>query len=225
MQNRLIYLASHNKLFDKIILNKRFEIIKIINDCIRKYKLTNALDIGTTKDNKNKSSNIIIKNLKNINSFKSISNQKITSNFFVKKKKISITKNLSNIIIKEFSSDLVISSATIEHVGGIKNQRKMIENVIKLSKKMFILTTPNRNHPIEFHTKIPFIHWLPNRIYRNLLKLIGLRFYSNEKNLNLLSEKDLVKLMKNYNIDYKILYVKFLYFKSNLILIGTKTKF
>ena len=225
MQNRLIYLASHNKLFDKIILNKRFEIIKIINDHIRKYKLTNVLDIGTTKDNKNKSSNIIIKNLKNINSFKSISNQKITSNLFVKKKKISITKNLSNIIIKEFSSDLVISSATIEHVGSIKNQRKMIENVIKLSKKMFILTTPNRNHPIEFHTKIPFIHWLPKRIYRNLLKLIGLRFYSNEKNLNLLSEKDLVKLMKNYNIDYKILYVKFLYFKSNLILIGTKTKF
>ena len=33
------------------------------------------------------------------------------------------------------SSDLVISSATIEHVGSYENQIKMLKNIIKLTNK------------------------------------------------------------------------------------------
>ena len=35
-----------------------------------------------------------------------------------------------------FSSDIIISNATIEHVGKTANQIKMISNIIKLSKKI-----------------------------------------------------------------------------------------
>ena len=35
----------------------------------------------------------------------------------------------------------------------------MLENDIKLTKKIFVITTPNKFYPIELHTKIPLIHW------------------------------------------------------------------
>ena len=66
----------------------------------------------------------------------------------------SITEDLGDKELKSFRSDLVISSAVIEHVGSFDNQRKMIQNMIRLSKKYIVLTTPNKFHPIEFHTKL-----------------------------------------------------------------------
>ena len=42
--------------------------------------------------------------------------------------------------IKKLSVDLVISTATIQHVGSNENQERMIKNIIGLSKKYFIIT-------------------------------------------------------------------------------------
>ena len=222
-QNRnLIYAEKHNKFFDKIVLKKRLEIVKIINNEIEKEIIHDVLDIGTTSDKDNESSNIIVKSIKNIKNFKCISDQYVESDFFHKKLRKSITGELSEKEVEEFSSDLVISNATIEHVGGFLNQRKMLENIIKLSKKKFIITTPNRFHPLEFHTKIPLIHWFPKSIHRKILRIVGLSFYAKEENLNLLSENELIKILIGQKIVYSIKYIKLLFFKSNLIIIGEK---
>ena len=182
--SNLIYLFGHNSFFDRIIKNKRFEILKVIKDELRNYEIYDALDIGTTEDDGNESSNIIIKNLKNIKIFKSISDQKINSSFFSNSLMKSITSDFNNDEVKILKSDLVISSAVIEHVGSTENQLKMIKNIIKLTKKTFIITTPNRNYPIDFHTKIPFIHWLPKNLHRQILKLIGLKFFFLKKKIS-----------------------------------------
>ena len=122
----------------------------------------------------------------------------------------------------EFSSDIVISSATIEHVGSALNQKKMIENIIKLTKKVFVITTPNRFYPIELHTKIPLIHWLPKSIYRKILKFLGLSFHAKEENLNLLSVNELKKMLDDQKIIYEVKFIKLLFFKSNIIIVGKK---
>jgi len=220
--NSLIYVINHYNFFDKIILKKRLEISNIINNKIKDLQIHDALDIGTTSDDKNASSNIIIKNIKNIDNFKCISDQIINSNFFNKKLKKSITEEFSENELYEFSSDLVISNATIEHVGGELKQKKMLENIIKLTKKIFIITTPNRFYPIELHTKIPLLHWFPKPIYRKMLKIIGLPFYANEENLNLLSADELKKMLNNQKITYEIKFLKLFFFKSNIIIIGKK---
>ena len=98
----------------------------------------------------------------------------------------------------------------------------MLDNIIKLSKKVFVISTPNRNYPIDFHTKIPLIHWLPKKFHRKILKIIGLYFYSEEENLNLLSKEDLIFFMKKYDLDYKIYNIKLFCISSNLVLIGIK---
>ena len=116
------------------------------------------------------------------------------------------------------SSDLIISTATIEHVGNEENQFKMIKNMTELSKNYVVLTTPNRFHPIEFHTKIPFIHFLPKKIHRFILNLFGFKSLSLEENLNLLSKNDILKILGNLkNFDFEIIEISFLGFVSNFV--------
>lgn len=218
-----IYLTKHYSFFERILLKKRVEILSVLKKYLENKEIIDVLDIGSTEDENNKSSNYLIKNLGNYKLYKSISDQTIKSKFFSKTLKKSITEDLNKNEIDDFKSDLVISNATIEHVGSLENQIKMCSNIINLSKKYFIIVTPNRFHPLEFHTKIPFIHWLPKKIHRKILKLIGLKFFSEEQNLNLLSEYEFKLIMKKLNQEnFDIQNINFLFFKSNLILIGKK---
>ena len=222
MKNNVIYSHNHFKFFENIILKKRYEIIEIIKEQINLNKINNVLDVGTTSDEQNTSSNLIVKSLTNVSEFHSISDQKITSSFFKKTLQKSIAENFSEEEIKKLRSDLVVSSATIEHVGNNNNQKMMLSNMIKLSKNIIIITTPNRFHPVDFHTKIPFIHWLPKTIHRKILKFLNLSFYSKEENLNLLSRSDFIQLAKDEKITYEFKYIRLLGFISNIIFIGKK---
>jgi len=216
-----IYATNHYTFIDKIAIKKRQEMCEIINKALSDSIIQDALDIGTTNDLDNKSSNYVIKNLKNIKIYKSISDQAISDNFFLKSLKKSITEKFSYDEIQSMKSDVVISNATIEHVGSFEQQKKMIENILLLTKKYFIITTPNRYHPFDFHTKLPILHWFPKKIHRKLLKLLRLEFFSKEENLNLLSKKDLTTLLASVGVNnFKIYDISFLGFKSNLIVIG-----
>lgn len=218
-----IYLKNHNSFFEKILVKKRKEILSQLKDFLKSKEIEDILDVGTTEDDHNSSSNYLIKNLGNFKNYKSISDQQISTILFSKTLKKSITDNFSKNEIENFQSDLVISNATIEHVGNFDDQIQMCKNIINLSKKYFVITTPNRFHPIEFHTKIPLIHWLPKKLHRRILKLMGLNFFAEEKNLNLLSEFDLKFIMKKLcQENYEIRSINFFFIKSNLILIGKK---
>ena len=107
-------------------------------------------------------------------------------------------------------------------VGSIAIVLKMINNMIKLSKKYLVITTPNRLYPIDFHTKIPLIHWFPKNLHRFLLKIFGLNFLSKEENLNLLSKNELKKILGNFSnlVDFKIENLTLFGCVSNFIVIG-----
>lgn len=219
----VVYLHKPGHLVNHIILKKRKEMVKMINEYFSNISLNDALDIGTTNDMEYEHSNYLIKNLKNIKVFKSISDQKIISPFFFKSLTKSIIDDFTDNEVDQYKSDLVLSSATIEHVGKFTNQLKMISNIIRLTKKNFVIITPNRFHPIDFHTQIPFIHWFPKNIHRMILSLIGLKFYSKEENLNLLSSADLIDLLNNFpDIEYEIRYIHLIGFKSNCLVFGKK---
>jgi hypothetical protein len=218
-----IYSKFHNKFFDLILIKKRIEMNSLIIKEIENDLIYDAMDVGTTSDCNNPSSNYLIKNLSKNFFFKSLSNQKIIDPFFSLNIHKSITSNFNNEEIKRYNSDLVISNATIEHVGNFDQQLKMIQNIIDLTKKKFFIITPNRYHPIEFHTKLPLIHWLPKNFHRKLLKYLRFDHYSLEENLNLLSKNDIHQIMKKIKFEkYKILQIKFLGFYSNFIVIGDK---
>lgn len=219
-----IYVTNHFKFIDNLIIKKRLEIVDLIKGVLKKITIKNILDVGTTRDKAYSSSNIIIKRLNIKCEYRSLSNQIILDNFFNLKINKSITGKFSQKEVDSYSSDVVISNATIEHVGNRTKQKKMIENIAKLTKKIFIISTPNKNFPLEFHTKIPIIHLFPERIYTFILRKIGLGFFANTNNLNLLSYKDLKTLgssiKKNYYI--KFFFINLFFIKSNIVMIGIK---
>jgi SAM-dependent methyltransferase len=59
------------------------------------------------------------------------------------------------------SFDIVFSNAVIEHVGGEEEQRRFVAESLRVGRRAFI-TTPNRWFPIEVHTRLPLVHWLPD---------------------------------------------------------------
>jgi hypothetical protein len=91
------------------------------------------------------------------------------------------------------SFDLVVSFATIEHVGSRDRQRGFVSELCRLGSAISI-ATPNRWYPIEFHTVLPFAHWLPPSWFRTICRWLGKEFLAREENLNLLTERETVCL-------------------------------
>jgi hypothetical protein len=92
------------------------------------------------------------------------------------------------------SFDIVHSSAVIEHVGSNSNQLSLIRELHRVARRAVFLTTPNRWFPVEVHTSVPLLHWLPSSAYRYILSHTRLRFFADEANLNLLSAAELLDL-------------------------------
>ena len=215
------------KIIDNIIESKRNEMFELFKNKLSKISVNSFLDIGTTEESRLKSSNFLVKKFDQIKIKKSISDQDIDKKNFNHILKKSITSNFENRELALFKSDLVISSATIEHVGSFENQKKMIENIIGLTNKIFFITTPYRFYPIDFHTKIPIIHMLPKKIHRSILNILKLDDFAKEENLNLLDITDIKELLKSINsrnFKIKILNVKLFGIISNLIIYGKKIK-
>ena len=216
-----LYIQFETSFFDKIINKKRIEMIDLIKKNIKISQIKDLLDIGTTEDSSAGSSNIFCKMLDKIKIHKSVSNQKIRNKRFKSCIKKSITSKFSKETINIFKSDLVVSSATIEHVGSLKNQITKVSNMISLSKEYIVISTPNRFYPIELHTKIPLLHWLPKTFFRKILLFLNMKYFADEKNMNLLSKSDLKKILNIFSqkIDYKIYNIYFLGFVSNFLVI------
>ena len=208
------------KIFQRITLNARNEFFNLflVNNGYSNDKT--IIDIGTTPS-LDKEQNIFLENIKNNPNITCLSNQDCA----ILQKKY---KNIKNILvgdgrdtkIDDNSFDIVHSNATIEHIGSFKNQISFVREMLRISKESVFIQTPNRFYPIDFHTILPVVHWLPKSIHRKILKYLKLDFYSKEENLNLLSLKDIKSICKILNIKkYKILKYKLFFLTSNLILI------
>src|SRR5439155_130410 len=90
--------------------------------------------------------------------------------------------------------DVGFSGAVLEHVGGTERQLFFLQELLRTCRSVF-LTTPDRAFPIEVHTFLPVLHWLPKRLHRWLLRLLGRSFWAAEANLNLLTRRELARLV------------------------------
>jgi Methyltransferase domain len=63
------------------------------------------------------------------------------------------------------SFDVAFSNAVVEHVGDREDQRLFVHELCRVARRAFV-STPNRWFPVETHTLVPLVHWLP-RVPRN----------------------------------------------------------
>jgi SAM-dependent methyltransferase len=120
---------------------------------------------------------------------------------------------------KDREFDVVYSNAVVEHVGSRQEQAAFIAEALRVARAFFI-TTPNRWFPVETHTHVPLLHYLPQDMFRYLLRLIGENFYSEEKNLNLLARHDLRTIFPE-NVFPEIRYIWTGGFPSNVVAYGS----
>jgi SAM-dependent methyltransferase len=68
--------------------------------------------------------------------------------------------------------DVVFSNAVIEHVGTRERQQKLVSEALRVGRSVFI-TTPNRRFPVEVHTRLPLVHWLPDALAHRAYRATG----------------------------------------------------
>ena len=211
------------KIIQKITLNARNDFFNLflINNNYSKYK--SVIDIGSTPS-ADKEQNVFLENTKDNQNVTCLSNQdcRILQKKYKNIKKV-IIGDAKNTMLENNSFDIVHSNATIEHIGSFEEQVLFVKEMFRISKESIFIQTPNRFYPIDFHTILPFVHWLPKKTHRKILKYLKLDFYAEEKNLNLLDIRELKKICEILKITkYKILKYKLFFLTSNLILVAYK---
>lgn len=86
-----------------------------------------------------------------------------------------------------------LCNAVVEHAGTREEQRALVREVCRVCRRV-MFTTPNRWFPVELHTFLPFLHWLPDAQYRTVLRLLGQSYFAEVCNLNLLAASSLLGL-------------------------------
>ncbi len=215
-----IYGEDQSKFFFSNLLKARLKIFKKIISEISEDDT--ILDVGTTPVT-SKHENFFLNNYKFKDKISCLSNQNLDRLKVLYPNLNTILGDGRNTKLPQNSFDITISNATLEHVGSYEQQTDFVKEMCRVCKKKAIIITPNRFYPVDTHTMLPLIHWLPKKIHRKILKILKFDFLSKEENLNLLSVKDLKNICKELNFsNYTINKIKYFGFNSNLILVVNK---
>lgn len=198
----------------------RTDQFKLFKRLLKPNSKTTILDVGVTSDETLKDSNIFerlypypqkltVATIENLRKFKKLY------------PKIKVVKIIPHkpLPFKDKHFDIAVSWATLEHVGDYNDQEYFINELIRVSKKVF-LTTPYRGCIYEPHSGFFFIHWLPLTVYRFICKLTGKTFWSDIKNLNPLFVKNIKKM--NLTKKPKVLIYNMLKFLPSHLIICSK---
>jgi SAM-dependent methyltransferase len=101
-----------------------------------------------------------------------------------------VTASGTELPFADAAFDVAFSNAVVEHVGGRAEQRRFVAELCRVAPRVF-LSTPNRWFPVETHTLLPLLHWLPRPAADRAFAALG---RDNWERVELLSKRELVKL-------------------------------
>jgi len=226
MANNLIYSnVTKGSFADRASMRARRRMYETLAGRIDLDGMRTVLDVGVTADQDHIASNFFEKLYPHPERITALSDQDASWMENVWPGLAFIQGDALAMPFADDSFDLVFSSAVIEHVGSDANRARFVRECFRVAKKHVFLTTPNRLYPMEFHTGLPFIHWLPKPVHRALLNMLGKSFFATEEHLNLLATSDLPRLLTMAGVNAakpEIFSVRFAGFISNLLLLLTK---
>jgi len=120
--------------------------------------------------------------------------------------------------LKDKSFDICWCNAVLEHVGDRPEQEQLLKETCRVSRSVF-LTTPNRFFPMETHTRIFFLHYLPKTVFDKFLTAAGKSDKAGNY-LHLLSMRDLTNVLARCDItNYRIIKNKILCFTIDFVVV------
>ena len=207
---------------DNVAYKARTKIQRLFMNSLDPKSDEKVVDIGVTPDIEHKETNYFEKN------YPYKEKVTITSiedcNFLVEMYGLEtfvMTKAKESFPFEDNEFNLLFCSAVLEHVGNRQDQKFFINECLRGAKRG-LLVTPDRYFPLEMHTFIPFLHWLPWGAFQKIVKVIKRKdgqFWADINNLNLLSKRN-IKEMGFTN--FKVCFIRTCGFKSNLVLIFDK---
>ena len=108
--------------------------------------------------------------------------------------------DLRSIPLPDGYFDYGICNAVVEHAGPRDQQIALVEEVCRVSRNV-LFTTPNKRFPVELHTFLPLLHWLPDAAYRAALRRLGFTYFAEVENLNLLSAPAFLSLFPSARVN------------------------
>ena len=186
-----------------------------------------VLDVGTTPDRERIDSNCMLPWLHEVGARVSLYSPEDITNLragFPWAEIVPSNGFGSPIPTPERRYDWVTSSAVIEHVGNADAQVEFIRDCARVADGLF-LTTPDRQHWFEFHTKLPVLHWLPRPWHRAALRKLGHTQWAEESHLRLISAAELGRFACSAltgEFDFVIRRIWTLGMPSNLILLARR---
>jgi hypothetical protein len=114
------------------------------------------------------------------------------------------------------SFDIVYSNAVLEHAGNAEQQWFFLSELCRVARRRFVVV-PNPLFPIEHHTGLPLINYLPKPLFRHFLRRTRYHVWSREENLNYLSASALLRLWPDAPPHIAYSGVGFGCFQSNLV--------
>ena len=102
----------------------------------------------------------------------------------------TVTASGTDLPFEDDAFDVAFSNAVVEHVGGRDEQRRFVAELCRVAPRVF-LSTPNRWFPLETHTLVPFVHWLPRPVADRVFGALG---KDGWKRVDLLTKRELLEL-------------------------------
>lgn len=202
----------------KIAFHVRKKIFKGFMETMKPGEQTTILDVGVTPDRTLPESNYFEKLYPYKNKLTATSIEDVS---FLEQEYPGLTfvrTGGERLPFADQHFDIVFCSAVLEHVGNRNEQERFVRELLRVGKRFF-LTTPNRSFPVEFHTFLPFVHWLPQPAHQAILRRLGLEFWAKTENLNLLSPATIRSLFPEHaNLWIRKHYL--LGLPSNLVIYG-----
>ena len=101
-----------------------------------------------------------------------------------------VTANGLSLPFEDDQFDVAFSNAVVEHVGGREDQRRFIAELCRVAPRVYI-STPNRWFPVETHTLVPLVHWLPRSAADRAMRALR---RENWQRVELLGRRELLGL-------------------------------
>ncbi|KPL77312.1 hypothetical protein ADN00_09285 [Ornatilinea apprima] len=93
---------------------------------------------------------------------------------------ICVQANGMALPFKDGAVDIAISNAVLEHVP-MEGHKDFVFEITRIVKRVAIFAVPDRAFPVEVHSRIPFLHWLPN--WREVFRLVGEKNWASKEYL------------------------------------------
>ena len=204
---------------DRLVFRARRRLYEVMRSLVPLDEMRSILDVGATSDRTCKSSNYFERMIDNPERITAFSDQDASWMCDEWKGLRFVRGDARDMPFADNSFDFVFSSAVIEHVGSREQQHQFLKECVRVARKHVFITTPNRWYPLEMHSGLPLLHWLPMPWFRGILRLVGKGGLAKESNLNLLSPREFNAICNRLEVeDKEFHFLRFFGFKSNIML-------